>query len=135
VVLTPSAPLALGDFTVRYAMTQDVPGYTAGTAFARAGQLRDSDPYVGHDRVSVTASVINNDPRVRVSNLALLAGLGARARVRNGSGLPPDGAVVTAITANTLTLSEPWRGPSGDVSLEVFSDQRNYAVQFELVGR
>lgn len=133
VVITPMTALSPGDFTVRYAMTQDTPGYTGGTPWARAGQLRDSDPYVGHDRVMVTATVTQNSNVLRVTS-GSLDGHGVRAVVR-GAGLPAMGAVVTAAAGAMLTLASPWTGPSGSVPVELHSDQRNYAVHFEIVGR
>jgi hypothetical protein len=133
VVISPATPLSPGDFSVRYAMTQDAPGYTGGTPWARAGQLRDSDPYVGHDRVTVMAAVTERSNVLRVTS-GSLDGHATRALVR-GAGLPPSGAVVTAATGAMLTLASPWSGPSGTVPIEVQSDQRNYAVHFEIVGR
>ncbi|MFO0557819.1 MAG: sialate O-acetylesterase [Polyangiales bacterium] len=129
VVITPASPLTVGGFTVRYAMTQDVAGYAAGTAVGRAGQLRDSDPYVGFDRARVMAMVTAGSNTVRVVS-GSLEGHGARALVR-AEGLGREGAVVTAASAATLVLSTPWAGASGVATLEVQSDQRNYAVQFE----
>lgn len=133
VVITPATALSPGDFTVRYAMTQDAPGYTGGTPWARAGQLRDSDPYVGHDRVMVMATATQNSNVIRVTS-GSLDGHGLRALVR-GAGLPASGAVVTAVSGAMLTLSAPWSSPSGSVPVELHSDQRNYAVHFEIVGR
>jgi hypothetical protein len=133
VIITPSTPLAEGAFTVRYAMTQDVNGYTAGAFLARAGQLRDSDPFAGFDRVRVTAEVTVGASTARIT-AGSLDGHGVRALV-HGAGLGT-GAVVTAVGAgNTLSLSRPWTDPSGTVELSVQSDQRNYAVQFEWIVR
>lgn len=133
VFITPAQPLAAGPFTVRYAMTQDVSGYTAGTPWSRAGQLRDSDPYRGHDAITVMATVTEDSPVLRVSR-GSLNGHGVRAWV-HGSGLPRAGAVVIAATDATITLSERWSGPSLTVPIEVQSDQRNYAVHFEWLVR
>jgi hypothetical protein len=133
VAITLAAPLAAGDFTVRYAMTQDAPGYTAGTPWARAGQLRDSDTYAGHDQIEIQAMMTNGARRAVVSGPPM--GHGIRALLR-GTGFPAVGAVITGFpTAGTMDFSLPWMGVSGMATITVQSDQRNYAVQFEMVGR
>lgn len=130
VVITPMTALAAGAFTVRYAMTQDVAGYMAGTAFARAGQLRDSDAYAGYDRATVMATATMGSNMVRLVS-GSLNGHGVRALV-HGEGLGRSGSVVTSIgPGGTLVLAEPWMGATGTSALGVQSDQRNYAVQFE----
>ncbi|MDP3276912.1 MAG: dockerin [Deltaproteobacteria bacterium] len=134
VVITPAVPLLAGDFTVRYAMTQDAPGATAGTPYARAGQLRDSDPYVGFDEVTVTAVMTLGSRNARIT-AGDLNGHGVRSLV-TGPGAPREGLVVTNVLSPTvIELAAPWSGPAGSTTLRVRSDQRNYAVHFELVGR
>lgn len=133
VMITTMTPLMPGDFTVRYAMTQDVPGYVAGTAWGRQGQLRDSDTYVGHDQVEMQAMMTNGARRAVI--MAAPMGHGVRALLR-GPGFPAVGSVITGFpTGQTMDFSLPWMGPSGMTTITVQSDQRNYAVQFEMVGR
>ena len=133
VAITMMAALAVGDFTVRYAMTQDAPGYTAGTAWGRQGQLRDSDTYAGHDQIQIQAMMTNNARRAVIA--AVPTQHGVRALLR-GPGFPAVGSVITGFpTAMSMDFSLPWTGPSGMATVSIQSDQRNYAVQFEMVGR
>jgi hypothetical protein len=118
------------NLVVRYAMTQDVNGYAGGLQTGRRGLLRDSDPFVGFDRAVIRARVTNGSATVTGVAANAFVARGVHDRVE-GAGL----AGATAVMARTdamVTLSRSWTGATGEASLTFYSDQRNYAVQFEM---
>jgi hypothetical protein len=122
-------------FTVRYAMTQDAGGTAAGTNVGRYGQLRDSDPLQGIDAAEIPCNVTAGSAAVTAVTAGAFTGHSPRdvAEDPAGAGLPADTAVLTIATdATNATLSQPWAGPTGTATLRVRSNQRNYAVAFEL---
>lgn len=122
------APTGTG-LLVRYAMTQEATGAHGGDDQGRRGQLRDSDPFTGYDRETLSCQVTSGSTDVTVTG-----SLAARAvkDLVSGDKLAP-GTRITAIpAANRLTLSKPWTGATGAASLALWHDQYNYAVAFEL---
>lgn len=122
------APTGTG-LVVRYAMTQEATGAHGGDDQGRRGQLRDSDPFAGYDRETLSVQVTGGSTDVTVTG-----SLSARAvkDLVSGDKLAP-GTRITAIpAANRLTLSKPWTGTTGAASLVAWHDQYNYAVAFEL---
>ncbi len=130
VAITLAAPPTGQNLTLSYALIQDKAGYSGGTDNGRRGQLRDSDAFLGYDAEAIACNVQMGSTSVIA---ATPGGLAARSRtdVVTGSSLAK-GAVVMADAGDTLTLSQPWTGPSGVVMLGFHADQRNYAVQFSL---
>jgi hypothetical protein len=114
---------------VRYALTQEAAGAHGGDDQGRRGQLRDSDPFTGYDRETLSCQVTGGSTDVTVTG-----SLAARAvkDLVSGDKLAA-GTRITAIpAANRLTLSKPWTGTTGTASLTLWHDQYNYAVAFEL---
>lgn len=117
------------NLVVRYAMTQEATGAHGGDDQGRRGQLRDSDPFTGYDRETLSAQVTTGSADVTMTGS--LAARGVKDLV-SGASLAA-GARISAIPAtNRLTLSKPWTGASGATSLTIWHDQYNYAVAFEL---
>jgi hypothetical protein len=108
---------------VRHAMTQD------GGFPGRRGQLRDSDPFAGYDAETLSCQVTNG------SSVVVTPGHSSARVSRDlvtGAGLPAPLRIVAVNSSTELTLSQPWSGPSGTMSLTLRHDHYNYAVQFEM---
>ncbi len=122
-----------GPLVVRYAMTQDTagaPGPRAGEGDGRMGLLRDSEPLVGVDDEELTVSFEAQSDLVRGD----FARHG-RYDLVVGSGLPPGTAIKERFETPEGTvarLSTTWTGVSCKGRIRVRSNQRNYAVAFEL---
>lgn len=130
VVLTLSAVPTGTGLRVRYALTQDSSGLHGGQALGQMGQLRDSETLISADAQDLTCAVAMGSTSATCVQSELKNRV-ARDRVI-GPGLPAGGAVVTAISGGTATLSEPWTGASGMTTLRFGADLRNYAVHFDL---
>lgn len=105
-------------------------GFHGGEAVGRHGQLRDSDPFVGYSARTITCGVTQGSALVTALTAGDFADRG-RTELASGEGLPK-GAVVTQITGDTMTLSAPWEGATGEAGVTFRNDHRNYAVQFAL---
>ncbi len=130
VIITLAAPPAGQAPYVGYALFQDVGGFHGGEAVGRHGQLRDSDPFVGYSARTITCGVTQGSALVTALTAGDFADRG-RTELASGAGLPK-GAVVTQIAGDTMTLSAPWEGATGETSVTFRNDHRNYAVQFAL---
>lgn len=122
----PGAGLVIG-----YAMTQDVNGYTGGTADARAGQLRDSDDLVGYDTDTIPCSVVAGSQLVSAVGPATFARRSVL-DVASSPKLPADTVIRVKNNDTTITLSAPFGGPTGNADLVFHNDLHNYSVQFSL---
>ncbi len=118
-------------WAVGYAQAQDATGAMAGPTRGRRGQLRDSDPFVGIDADTIPCQVTAGSTQVRAMTANAFRSHGGR-DLALAPGLPPDTIVVSKTSDSELTLSKPWSGASGMAELRLRSDQRNYAVVFEL---
>jgi hypothetical protein len=128
VVLTlAQAPAADQKLKLSYATTPDVQGFQKGTSLH--GQLRDSDPFLGHDAETLQAQVTSGSAEISAA-----PGLFARRAGRDVVQAPslPAGTIILSINADTVTLSAPWSGPSGIAALSFHHDHRNYCVHFSL---
>lgn len=143
VVLRLAASAPSQGLVVRYATTPDgTPlldggtgtGASGGTVSGRQGALRDSDPFRGAMTKSVTAFATSGSARlVNVGPAADLALFSRRDLVEAGSHLPSNTMVLSkANDAGFFDVSRPWSGPTGNTTVTVRHDHRNYAVQFEL---
>jgi hypothetical protein len=121
------APAAGTMLKVSYATVQDGTGFQGGTYLH--GQLRDSDEFVGYDAEKIQAQVTNGSPQIKGSANAFFRRAGRD--VVTATGLPAD-TIVTAINADTLTLSAPWSGPTGTADLAFHHDLHNYCVHFSM---
>jgi hypothetical protein len=119
------------DLVVRYAMTQDVDGYTGGTDDARRGQLRDSDPFVGLDQETLDCGTTGGSALITAVTGAAFARRTV-GDVVSGPGVPADTVVIAKASDDALTLSQAVSGPGGPAALSFHHDQRNYCVQFEI---
>lgn len=115
---------------VRYAMTQDVDGFTGGTAEARRGQLRDSDPFIGRDQQTIPCKVTSGSTTVTAEAGAFA--LRTVGDLVSGGGLPEGTVIVAKKSATEVTLSQSFPGADGAADLTFHYDHRNYAVHFEL---
>lgn len=117
-----------GAVTVAYAMTPDVDeARSGGLVTGLRGQLRDSDDLVGYDEETLSATVAKGSSTVRLTK-GTLASRAVR-DVVTGAGAPADWTIVRiAADAKSMTLSTPWPGESGEVTLKVHHDLHNYAV-------
>jgi hypothetical protein len=127
-------PYPTFNVVVRYAMTRsgDWPGGTSGWAYdpgGRLGQLCDSDPFVGIDARQVTATVTSGSAVIGLPAAELART--SRTDLVDGPGLT-GAAVVVERQGAGVKLSQAFTGASGTATLRIRSDQRNYAVQFEL---
>ncbi|WP_052374605.1 hypothetical protein [Chondromyces apiculatus] len=130
VKITLAAPPAGQNLVVRYAMTQDVDGFTGGTADARRGQLRDSDPFEGQSKQTVMSTVTSGSAQITGPAGAFAAR--AVGDLVSGGGLPEGTVVLTKASNEALVLSQPFPGASGAADLTFHHDHRNYCVQFEM---
>jgi hypothetical protein len=131
VAITLGAEPGGGRMTVGYAVTPDGEGPHCGDPLGRRGQLCDSDPLVGWDAETIECTVEDGSSVVTATSGPAFAARTARDLV-SGPGLAA-GTVVTAKASDgTLTLSSPWRGPTGKSNLSFRYDLRNYAVAFRL---
>jgi hypothetical protein len=122
----PSVPLI-----VRYAMTQDGELNQGGDIAGLRGQLRDSDPFVGADAETISATVTSGEAVIKsVDKGAFRRRAGydivSEAGVENGL------VVVSRDSDEQLTLSAGWPGKSGPVSVSFRYDLYNYCVHFSL---
>jgi hypothetical protein len=117
---------------VRYAMTQDVDGFTGGTLDARRGQLRDSDPFEGRSKDTILSSLTTGSALVTAAAGSTFA---ARAvgDIVTGGGLPEGTVVISKMSDTVLLLSQSFQGADGNVELSFRHDHRNYAVQFQMI--
>ena len=118
-----------GGIELGYAMTTDAPGVlVAGQPAGRHGALRDSDPLVGIDAETLDVQVVQGS--------ATVTGLFNYRAVwdRVAPGELPKETVVLAVdpASSTLTLSNPWPGPTGTDALTFWHEQRNYCVDFQM---
>ena len=130
IVLQLAAPPTGADLAVGYAMAQDGQGPGGGAPGGRRGQLRDSDAFVGYEVRAIPCAVTEGSSVVTSATPGLFAEL-SRTDLATGPGLQGD-AVVVARSGDSLTLSQPWTGATGEASITFRNDQRNYAVQFYL---
>ena len=126
-----AAPPAGQNLVVRYAMTQDVDGFTGGTSDARRGQLRDSDPFVGLDQETIDCSAASGSAEITAGAAGAFAGRTVGDLV-SGPGVPAGTVVIAKSSDEAMTLSQSFTGQDGAASLSFHHDQRNYCVQFEL---
>jgi hypothetical protein len=131
VVITPRGATR-GSVTIRYATMQDSRRPAGGDVFGRRGQLRDSDPFVGWDTESIACRVERGSNVVTAIAPATFEARTARDLV-TASDLQTDTIVLEKRGNGVLTISSPWDGPSGEATLEMHHDQRNYAVAFRVV--
>lgn len=129
VVLTLQAAPSGTNLRVRYALAQDGTGFFGGSVEGMRGQLRDSDPTQGVDAQALSCTVNAGSPSVTC--IGDVSTRNVRDRV-TGTGLPADGAVVTAMSGSTFTLSSPWSGTAGTRMLRFAYDLRNYSVHFDM---
>lgn len=118
------------NLVVRYAMTQDVDGFTGGTKDARRGQLRDSDPFIGRDQATIPCTLKNGSAEVTAAAEAFAAR--APGDVVKGGGLPEGTVVLSKTSDSALVLSQSFSSADGAADLTFHHDQRNYCVQFEM---
>jgi hypothetical protein len=131
VVITLAADSQAAGWTVGYAMAQDEAGAMAGPTRGRRGQLRDSDPLVGLDAETIPSTVTNGSPQIQARTPNAFRARGGR-DLAEGSSLVANTIVLAKMSDNSVTLSQPWTGPSGMSDIRFRSDQRNYCVSFEM---
>ncbi|MCA9581267.1 MAG: hypothetical protein KC416_05695 [Myxococcales bacterium] len=105
------------DLVVRYAMSPDRYGPSNGPLEGRRGQLRDSDPFVGTDRRTITALLQQGSTSVAAAPWTSFDDVSVRDLVE-GEGLSTETVVLSRSVPTKGTLSEPWPGASGTVTLE-----------------
>lgn len=106
-----------------YAMWQDAPGFNGGAAVGRHGELCDSDAFLSYSARTAPAVVHHGSPFVDAVAPGDFWDVGRRQLA---------GGFVLDVTGDTITLSEPWAGASGEVELLIQNDHRNRAVPFSL---
>ena len=121
----------VGGLVVGYAMTQDVSGFTGGTANARVGQLRDSDVLTGYEKDTISCSVVAGSQVISPAGQTNFASRSAL-DVASSPNLPADTVVAVKNSDNLVTLSSPWGGITGSAELTFHNDLHNYAVEFFL---
>jgi len=131
VVITLATDSEAAGWTVGYAMAQDESGAMAGPTRGRRGQLRDSDPLVGLDAETIACSVTSGSPQIQARTPNAFRARGGR-DLAEGSGLMANAIVLAKMSDSSVTLSQPWTGPSGMADIRFRSDQRNYCVSFEM---
>jgi len=93
------------------------------------GQLRDSDEFVGQDVETIEVQTTNGSPVLKTTKgFALRAGHD----LVTGGGLPADTIVAKRNSDDQVTLSTPWTGETGKVSLKFHHDEHNYCVHFSM---
>jgi len=112
-----TAPSATAE--IRYATANDGPGNH------RKGQVVDSDPFIGIDKVSLSTQVTNGSPIVTVQGA-----LNHGPRDLAVSASLPSGTIIKSVNGDQVTLSNAWTGASGTATIDFRTDQRNYLVQF-----
>jgi len=127
VVLTLAAA-PTGKISVAYAVTQDGTGLQGGTDQGARGQLRDSDEFAGYDAESIEAQLTNGAATATATTPGAFAKRAGRDVVA-AAGLPA-GTIVQTLAGDTITLSSPWTGATGKVTLAFHHDQHNYCVHF-----
>jgi hypothetical protein len=98
----------------------------------RRGALRDSDPFVGPDLVTINCNVANGS-----ANITSVAANGFSAKVGKyymaiAASLSTDTIVSTRTSDSALVLSQPWTGATGTANIQFRSEQRNYCVAFKI---
>jgi hypothetical protein len=131
VIITLAADSQSTNWVVGYANAQDAAGFLTGPTRGRRGQLRDSDPFVGIDAATSACRVTNGSTQVQSVNANGFSARDGR-DLALGAGLKAETIVVSKTSDSALTLSQPWTGPSGMADITFHSDQRNYAVAFEM---
>lgn len=122
---------ASGPLTIRYATTQDARVPAGGDVLGRRGQLRDSDPMIGWDAETLACRVEHGSNVVTAIAPATFEARTLR-DVVVAPGLQADTIVREKFGNDTVTLSAPWDGASGEAELQFHHDQRNYAVAFRI---
>jgi hypothetical protein len=116
--------------TVRYALSQDGTGFQGGTALGMRGLLRDSDAFVGYDAETVDVTVTQGSAVVTTTGNAFARRTGWD--IVTGNGIAADTIVLRQDTANQVTLSAPYTGPTGAAKLTFRHDTYNWAVHFAI---
>jgi hypothetical protein len=127
VVLTLAAAPRGSKLRVRYVTYN---GCTTDCGDYLVGQLRDSDPLIGADVETISCAVTQGRTSLVCPSKAL-----ATREVHDlvtGTGFASDTVILSTDKSTKATLSNPWTGSSGTVSLRFAYDERNYAVQFDL---
>lgn len=123
------APADDASLTVGYAVTADDGGDYGGRDVDLIGLLRDSDPFQGYSAESI-------DLQATKGSKTFSAAAGALERralldIASASGLP-EGTVVEAQTADSVTLSSAWAGETGKATVLFHHNHYNYCVHFGL---
>lgn len=101
-----------------------------GRNTGRRGSLCDSDPYRGYDTTVISCEVTNGSTAITTSANAFKP-VGWYFRV-HGTNIPEPTIISSRTSDNSLTLSNPYSGPTGTQKLTFHSDQSNYCVAFSL---
>ena len=131
VVITLAADPGPGKVNVGYALTQDGTGELAGSPDGLRGLLRDSDPFQGYDAETLECAVEQGSPIVKSTTPGALVRRSGRDVVA-GSAIPRGTLVLSQDSDDQLTLSAPWPGPSGKVSLSFNHEEWNFCVHFSM---
>jgi hypothetical protein len=120
-----------GKLVVQYAMSQDaMNGFQGGTTQGRRGQLRDSDPFVGRDKETITCDVQKGQAIVTNCQAQLAPGRAITDIVDEAKA-----SVIAIGGGNTQAqLSAPWTGASGTAMLTFHANQYNYCMGFSTLA-
>jgi hypothetical protein len=91
------------------------------------GLLRDSDPFQGYASETIQMQMTNGSTTAKgpANALARIAALDFAT-----GGSVARGTVVKQIVVDTITLSQPWNGASGNATLTFNHNHYNYCVHF-----
>lgn len=117
---------------VSYASTADVPNSAGvgGIANGLMGHLCDSDAYEGPSTKTVQIHATNGSPNVSVVNTGDFDAWQARDVVA-GNGVAAN-TLFSSISGDTAVLNQNYAGTTGQVSVKLRRDHRNYLCQFTL---
>jgi len=128
VIITLDSPPSTANLHVRYAAKPDMDGTQGGLANGRIGQLSDSDPFVPYDAAKISCQVTQGSTTATCPSP--LETRGPRDLVV-GASLASNTAVVS-VSPGSAVLSQPWTGASGTTELTFQTNQRNFAVSFDM---
>jgi hypothetical protein len=134
VVLTlASDPPAGAALTLGYGLTPDADtdGNWGGVSVGPHGQLRDSDPFAGYSRETITVQVTQGSAEITVASGSDLLARRAPFDVVTGDRVA-EGTTLIAALQDRGTLSAPWSGPSGTARLSFRHGHYNYCVHFAM---
>lgn len=106
-------------------------GSAGGTNQGLWGLLRDSDEFVGYDAETPEGQVTAGSA---VVTSATTGGFVHRTGwdLVSGTRVPANTIVVSQDSDSQVSLSAPWPGATGSISLSMHHDEHNYCVPFSM---